>query len=313
MCWGMGSFIASGVNRGALAMDAGNSSLPGWKMAYIIQWIWPVPLLAAAFFAPESPWWLIRHGKVDEAKKTLTRIASPGYWDSRPMDAYIAVIKHTDDMERAESAKGSFRDMWRGSNLRRTEIEMGVWAMQVWSGTAMTAYAVQFFKSAGMSTDTAFNLNIVITAMNLIGCMIEFVLISKFGRRPLILTGMAILASMLLVIGILGSVTTTNSTLVGTGAACAIINLVYHGTVGPLTYTVAAEVPASRLRARTVAFGRAFYVINYNATSQLTPRMVAPKTNIGGWGWRGKAAFFWLGGNLLATTWAYFRMPETGG
>jgi SP family general alpha glucoside:H+ symporter-like MFS transporter len=118
---------------------------------------------------------------------------------------------------------------------------------------------------------------------------------------------------MLLVIGILGSVTKTTSTLVGTGAACAIINLVYHGTVGPLTYTVAAEVPASRLRARTVAFGRAFYVINYNATSQLTPRMVAAKTTIGGWGWAGKAAYFWLGGNLLATTWAYFRMPETGG
>lgn len=122
---------------------------------------------------------------------------------------------------------------------------------------------------------------------------------------------MVILGICLAIIGILGSIPASVGTLAGTGACCAIINLVYHATVGPVTYTVAAEVPASRVRARTVAFGRAFYVICYNATSQLTPRMVSD--GIGGWGWKGKAAFFWLGFNVLVTTWAYFRMPETGG
>jgi len=38
-------------------------------------------------------------------------------------------------------------------------------------------------------------------------------------------------------------------TLNGIGACCVIINLVYLASVGPLTYTLASEVPATRLRA----------------------------------------------------------------
>ena len=277
-------------------------------MAYCVQWAWPVPLLFLAFFAPESPWWLVRQGRTEDAKKVLTRISSPGYWADKNIDAYIAVLKHTDEIERAESAGASFKDLWKGTNRRRTEIQMGAWACQVWSGTAMTAYAVQFFKTAGMSTVAAFNLNIVVTAMNLVGCALEMVLVTRIGRRPMILIGLVILGLMLLLIGVFGSIKETTGTLQGIGACCAIINLVYHATVGPLTYTVAAEVPSTRLRVKSVAWGRAFYAINYNATSQLTPRMVSSSD----WNWGAKAAYFWLGGNIGITTWAYFRLPETG-
>ena len=77
---------------------------------------------------------------MDEAKAVLVRVAHPGYWDSRNIDAYVAVIKHTDDIERTEAKSGSFRDMWRGTNLRRTLIVMGVFGcVPVFSGTAMTA------------------------------------------------------------------------------------------------------------------------------------------------------------------------------
>ncbi|RSH93089.1 hypothetical protein EHS25_007442 [Saitozyma podzolica] len=305
MCWGMGSFIASGVDRGALNIQ-GNW---GWRMAYAVQWAWPVPLAIAAFFAPESPWWLVRKGRIDDAKKVLNRISMKGYWEDRNIDAYIEVIKHTDVLERAQAKSGSFWEIWKGTNLRRTEIQMGVWACQVFSGTAMTAYAVEFLEDAGMSTTTAFNFGILINGMNLIGCLIDFVLMTRFGRRTLILCGLNVLALMLVLIGVFGSVTPTHATLQGIGACCAVINLAYHASVGPLTYTVAAEVPASRLRARSVAWGRASYTIMYNATAQLTPRMVSAVD----WNWGAKAAYFWLGGNLGVTIWAFFRLPETRG
>jgi len=78
-------------------------------------------------------------------------------------------------------------------------------------------------------------------------------------------------------------------------------------------YTVAAEIPASRLRQRCVALGRGWYVANGVATGQLTPRMVNPKGTSGAWGWGAKAGFFYFGIAGLVTLWAYFRMPETGG
>jgi SP family general alpha glucoside:H+ symporter-like MFS transporter len=38
------------------------------------------------------------------------------------MDGYIAVIQHTDELERADAKKGSFWEVFKGTNLRRTEI-----------------------------------------------------------------------------------------------------------------------------------------------------------------------------------------------
>lgn len=133
-----------------------------------------------------------------------------------------------------------------------------------------------------------------------------------FGRRPLILNGLIVLACCLFAMGICGSVPDSTANYIVIGIAATIINLWYHATVGPLTYTVAAEMPAANLRVKSVAWGRAFYSINYNVTNQLQIRFIKA-TNAGGWGWGTKTAFFWLGGNLGVTIWAYFRLPETGG
>lgn len=103
------------------------------------------------YFAPESPWWLVRKGRLEEAKQVLLKTASPGFWDSRNVDAYIAVIQHTNEIERVESEGARFRDMWKGTNRRRTEIQMGLWATQVWSGTAMTSLATVLYVKAAQT------------------------------------------------------------------------------------------------------------------------------------------------------------------
>lgn len=68
-----------------------------------------------------GPWWLARKGRYEEAKAVMKRVA-PGYYDSRDIDAYVAVMKHTDDLEKAEAANGSWWELFKGTNLRRTEI-----------------------------------------------------------------------------------------------------------------------------------------------------------------------------------------------
>ena len=110
-----------------------------------------------------------------------------------------------------------------------------------------------------MSTLQAFNFNLGISSLNLVGCILEFFIIRRLGRRPLMIGGLSILGLMLLLIGIFGCIPETKTVQNGIGACCAIINLVYHASVGPLTYTFAPEIPATMLRVRTVAWGRAFY------------------------------------------------------
>lgn len=40
--------------------------------------IWPFPILVGCYFCPESPWWLVRHGRVEEARRVIKRITNEG-------------------------------------------------------------------------------------------------------------------------------------------------------------------------------------------------------------------------------------------
>jgi SP family general alpha glucoside:H+ symporter-like MFS transporter len=50
MCWGIGGFLASVILRATLTIE-GNWA---WRLAYMLQWVWPVPLFLVGWFAPES-------------------------------------------------------------------------------------------------------------------------------------------------------------------------------------------------------------------------------------------------------------------
>jgi hypothetical protein len=49
-------------------------------------------------------------------------VATAGLYNDRQLDAYVAYMKHTVDLENAETSQGSWLEMFRGTNLRRTEI-----------------------------------------------------------------------------------------------------------------------------------------------------------------------------------------------
>ncbi|CRK25865.1 hypothetical protein BN1723_018244, partial [Verticillium longisporum] len=66
-CWGLGQLIGIGVITSMLDRTDEWS----YRIPYALQWIWPVPIMIGVYFAPESPWWLIRKGRVDDAKHSL--------------------------------------------------------------------------------------------------------------------------------------------------------------------------------------------------------------------------------------------------
>ena len=90
----------------------------GWRLPYAIQWALPVPLMICIWFAPESPWWLIRHGREAEALKSLGRLNNHETDD----EATVALIHHTVELEKSLQFGGSFWAIFKGVNLRRTEI-----------------------------------------------------------------------------------------------------------------------------------------------------------------------------------------------
>lgn len=118
MCWGGGILLSSGVIRAVAGLEGDL----GWRLPFIIQWVWPLPLLIGAYVAPESPWNSVRRGKNDEARRNLIRLYGDMPEREQRVEQTLAYITYTTEIEKAETADASFFDCFKGTNLRRTEI-----------------------------------------------------------------------------------------------------------------------------------------------------------------------------------------------
>ena len=118
MCWGAGILLSSGVVRAVASID-GNW---GWRLPFVIQWVWPIPIIIGTFFAPESPWSSVRRHREDEARMNLKRFRQNTPDSDFEVEAALALIVHTMRLEEAETEGSTFFDCFRGTNLRRTEI-----------------------------------------------------------------------------------------------------------------------------------------------------------------------------------------------
>ena len=115
-----------------------------YRIPYALQWMWPVPLFIGVFFAPESPWWLVRKGRIDQAKKSLVRLTSMSRETDFDPDETIAMMVHTTNLEDKITAGASYFDCFKGTDLRRTEIVCLVWAIQNLSGNSFSNYSTYF-------------------------------------------------------------------------------------------------------------------------------------------------------------------------
>jgi SP family general alpha glucoside:H+ symporter-like MFS transporter len=199
LCWVMGQFIASGVLRGMLS----NQTKWAYKIPFALQWMWPLPIIIGTYFAPESPWWLVRKEKIEDAKRALLRLTSKNDPNFN-VDDTIDMMIHTNALEKEMSAGTSYLDCFRGIDLRRTEIVVVVWAIQNLCGSAFMGYSTYFYIQAGLSTENSFNLSMAQYALGAVGTILSWFAMSRMGRRTLYMYGLLILDVLLLIIGFVG-------------------------------------------------------------------------------------------------------------
>ncbi|CRG86964.1 General alpha-glucoside permease [Talaromyces islandicus] len=302
MCWGAGILLSSGVVR-AVANVQGDL---GWRLPFALQWIWPLPLFVGAYFAPESPWNSVRRGKVDQARKDLSRLRGNSPDHDREVDATLAYIRHTTKLEMAETENASFLECFKGTNLRRTEINCVIWAAQILSGNAILGYSVTFLEAAGFNEIQSFDVNISLSACYIIGGIVCWMLFPHLGRATIYMGGLTFMFFCLVTIGGLGWAHGTDSQL-AIGILLVISTLCNMVSVGPACYPIVAETPSGRLRYKTIVIGRFVYNLTQIFSNSVTPRMISAAS----WNWGAKAGLFYAGTNLLCNIWCWFRLPET--
>lgn len=303
LCWLIGQLISQGVVRGLV----NTSNEWAYRIPFGLQWFWSVTILFGVWFAPESPWWLIRHGRDEDAKRSLLRLTRRGL-DYNVNEA-LAMMKHTNEVEKYLGSGVGFVDCFKGTDLRRTEIACMVWVAQTFSGGVLTGYAPYFYVQAGFDPERSFDLSTGMYGLAIIGCIMSWLSMRVVGRRKLYLAGLLISFITLVVAGGVGTRSNDPSTAWTLGSLLIFLTFVYDSTVGPVCYVLVAEIPSTRLRVKTVVLARVAYNLASIIANVLTPRMLNPTA----WDWKGKTCFLWSGTCLVMLIWAYFRLPEPKG
>ncbi|KAJ5009648.1 Maltose permease [Colletotrichum sp. SAR 10_99] len=249
--------------------------------------LWPIPLMVISYLAPESPWFLVRKDRLDEARRSIERLSGDKTQDQ--INAQLAMMVHTTKVEAGVTSGVSYKDCFKGVDLRRTEICCIAFAGQVMSGSSFAYTPTYFFTTAGMNTANAFELSLGAKGMAFIGTCLSWWLITHWGRRQIYVTGMSILTVILFIIGIL-DVSAGKKGLWPSGGLCVFWLFIYSLTIGPIT----VRIP-----------DRAYKVF--------TTHLVCSIANPTEWNLRGKAGFFWAATACTIFVWSFFRLPEAKG
>lgn len=82
----LGQLLSAGVFRGMASIQGEWS----YRIPFAVQWVWIIPLFIIATFAPESPWFLVRCGKLLDAEKAVGRLGKTS--DTRNPERIVAMM-----------------------------------------------------------------------------------------------------------------------------------------------------------------------------------------------------------------------------
>ncbi|KAL5197549.1 hypothetical protein ABZP36_001061 [Zizania latifolia] len=219
--------------RGALVSTNGFLITGGQFLSYLINlaftkapgtWRWMLgiaglPAVVQFFlmlYLPESPRWLYRKGREEEAEAILRKIYSAEEVE-REMEELKESVE-AEARERGSSEKVGLVTLLRTATVRRglvAGVGLQVFQQLVGINTVMY-YSPTIVQLAGFaSNQTALALSLVTSGLNALGSVVSIYFIDRTGRRKLLVIS---LAGVILSLGVLSAVfheTTTHSPAVG--------------------------------------------------------------------------------------------------
>lgn len=249
--------------------------------------MFPTPLAILIWCAPESPWWLVRKGRLEQAAHAVERLGRRSRLNAGET---VAMMRRVIELETSDK-KPSHIELFKGTDLYRTLIVCGVYAAQNLTGNLIANQAVYFFQrksfppllrrrdldikwklthktEAGIGENLSFALGLITSALQMIFVMMSWVLTTYYGRRSIYLWGSAVNTLLLICLGIAASVPVgpkhspswTNASLAQASLGL-IVSVLFTLGPAPASWVIIGETSAIRLRPLTTGMGRASYYI----------------------------------------------------
>jgi sugar porter (SP) family MFS transporter len=268
-----------------------------WRWMFALTAIPALAFLAGMFFVPESPRWLIKNGRAEQARGVLKRLGGSAYADAEVRDVQATLA-------REDSARVRFADLLDPKLAKVLVLGVTLAVFQQWCGiNVIFNYAEEIFKDAGYSLSSVLQ-NIAWTgSVNFAFTLVALGLVDRLGRRPLMLFGAGGLAAIYTVLGYCyysGMKGLPLLLLVLAAIAC------YAMSLAPVTWVVISEIFPNRIRGAAMAVAvtslwLACFLLTY--TFPLLQAALGP------------AGCFWLyaGVCVLGFIFILFKLPETKG
>lgn len=309
LCWVIGQFLAAGISKGFEPMASSMS----YRMPFAFEWVFIAILMTGIVFAPESPYWYIQKGRIEDARKAIKKLVRKG--NASRMEEKYALMRHTIEQEKKNDASleqptgvQAYTAIFKGINRRRTEVACMAWLIQQLCGSNLIAWAPVLFEQAGLSPADLLSINMAVPGAGLLGTIASWWLMQKMGRRPIYFWGLVMLSFLLAGVGFSYFIKGNTGGWV-TGGILTVYTLIYDLTIGPLCYSIVSEIPSVRDRAATLAAARGTYLVIGLANGYISPRML--QSGPGNWGWAARTGFFYACLCVLGAVYTWFRIPET--
>ncbi len=238
----LGGIVINSVCRGTSDLTTNAA----WRIPIGLFYIVPTIVASCIWFIPESPRWLLLQDREEEALQALQTLRGPDPILQREEDLEVLRLSLAE-----ERNSGRYIDLFRGTNLRRTLVAMGMnFFIQATGSPFTAAYGTLFVQSIG--SINPFNYSIMSSCINFFSCLVGILITDKIGRRPILMVGSVLQIVWLFTMGGVGTVaspTYAQKQLIVGATALSSASLCFSWD--PLNYIVTTEAPASRLRDKT--------------------------------------------------------------
>jgi sugar porter (SP) family MFS transporter len=253
--------ITVGIFFAYLADDALTGS-DRWRLMFALAVIPGVALAVGFTIMPESARWLLKVGRRDKARESLVKVDGP-----EAADEELATLEANVEAE-AKEGEATWGEVFSPGLRRALWVGVGLAAFQQITGiNAIIYYANEIFAEAGFTTAQAQAKATLyaVGLVNVLATLIALAWVDRFGRRPLLLAGLVGMTVSLAAVGVsFASLSTTaeSETSTTVGGLITVIALVvfiasFAFSMGPVVWTLIAEIYPNRVRGRAISVATA--------------------------------------------------------
>ncbi|KAK5940439.1 hypothetical protein PMZ80_006854 [Knufia obscura] len=284
-----------------------NNSLQ-WRFPVACQILFSLIVLVLCLFIPETPRWLAKHGRKDEARHNIGRLLDLPETDEEVEGQLAEIMDNIAAEHNQEEPTWSevFSNATKARNLQRVVLGMGPYMMNQWSGVNALCYYLAYILQnyLGYSQSMSLILASVAFTQYAVFSWPPYFYIDKIGRRW---TVMGSSAGCAICMAVIAGCLLKNDFSMAAAAVAFMFLFLDCFTLGilPVSWSYSAEIQPLRVRNKSTAVGVFSHWMSNFVVVMVTPIGL---NNIGG-------NYFWIWAIVCASfvPLTYFFGVESAG